>query len=577
MWFSGMVDNSQDVDTSIRKNDNKHKAYGSQMVLECDLETLECDYKCSSGSFAGYERDFFNNKKQQFNNLIHQPDRPLRISKLEKLENRFEQDQLNSLNFKLNYRIKDVYGDIVPVQENGLIMRDKDTDGVILHSVVSVSQKTKQFNVNSSLTHNSIEFEGLKKATHDGMAYQRSREFFLKMADQLSKQKGCNPIFMVVGIDQLRLVNAAHGFQATDLLLKQYEKNLETRLRDIGHFLRISGDKFGILMPNEDHYPKIAQDLLQAAQSYPLKVNGKNVWLSLSIGVYKSYSPHKADLLFIEKAEAALKVARRRGRGSLVEYNKDNVSFDEKNSQKLLDIGEMFLEALHSNRIAMAYQPVIDTSTKSVLFYETLLRLIDTENNVIDAHYIAPALHELGMIRIADFFAINHALNELMTHPELNLSVNVAQTTLTDEGWQEFLLAKIKQSPSIGERLIIELIETGHKEDIDHLKRTMARLKAYGVRFAIDDFGAGHTNFSEFMNLEIDFIKIDKQFVSHGDAEKSVLFIEALHHLAQKIGVTTIGEGVETDEHLDVFGQRGVKTVQGFLYGRPSLEKLWVS
>lgn len=108
------------------------------------------------------------------------------------------------------------------------------------------------------------------------------------------------------------------------------------------------------------------------------------------------------------------------------------------------------------------------------------------------------------------------------------------------------------------------------------MRPVIRNFKEKGVRFAVDDFGAGHTNFSEVLNLEIDILKIDKQFIAQSaDAGRSAFFIEALQGLANKIGIVTIGEGVETLKQKESFLNQGVRAVQGYLYGRPSLEKAW--
>ena len=559
----------------------KCDSYGTQLVLEEDVLNLRCDFKCPEANFAGFSKNSFTNDINDLTRIIYIPDRPLRLKKLQCLQNRFKSQSLNSLNFKLNYRVRDCNDDIVEVQENGLLMRDSHNDSIHMHSVISIAQKPRHFSKKgSSGTQKKRSSTPVEGIVTNPKHYEENKRHFQDMMQLLSENEGSKPAFFAIGIDQLPIMNSAYGVEATDMLLDMYEKELQVVCSEDAVCLRIGGDKFGIFIYDGGQCHTLAKKILSSASQKPVFVQKQKIWMGVSIGLYRPCIDIKGDKdqtdpLFIEKAQTALRHAQKRGRGALVEFDPTLMNFHVEYSKTILDIGEMFLGALHANRLKMAYQPIMDVENKRVLFYESLLRLVDTQGNVIGADYMTPALQELGMMRIVDFYALQCAISELMSHPKLTLSVNVVQTSLTDPAWQDYLISKVKQSPTIGRRLIVEIIETGHEEPVEDLAKAIGELKKHGVRIAIDDFGAGHTSFSQLMHLDVDYIKIDKQFISHVDSEKSQHFIQALHQLAANMGITTIGEGVETPDHLKSFGQQGVQNVQGYLYGHPTLERSW--
>lgn len=557
----------------------KKEAEKVHMAFYCDPTGRKCSYTVTGPDFAGYAPCYFGNNIQQFIDLIHVPDRPLRIARLDKLKEKFRAGNHSALNFKLNYRIKSFEGHVLPIQENGIIFQDKEYDDEFyIHSIITRSDDPKLLGSllpeNADNKNRRLSFEN---AAAEGWC--RNRELILTRYAETLQHHGKASV-LAICLEQLPLFNLSLGRSFTNRILEIFEKRLNDLAREYGGCARIGSNTFCVVFKNKKDVDYLCERLRRLCEARGLLVDGNRYCVPLSFG--GNFSSDKRDGVddkghcdVLKRAEIALDYASRRGHGSIQRYDAE---FNQAPvSDKLIRTCRLFLSAFHENRVRMAYQPVIDTTTNEVVFYESLLRVIAQDQNIIDAGQIAPALQQFGLIRVLDLFALKNAVFELMRAPEITLSVNAAQTTLTDPEWLDYLTSKLRQCPDIGKRLVIEIIESGRKENSDALSTVIKRLKNYGVRFALDDFGSGNANLSDLLYLGVDIIKIDKEFISRGNVKSGKGIIEFLGRLAEHIGIVAIGEGVETREHLQAFQTNGVKNIQGFLYGQPSLEKNWVS
>jgi EAL domain-containing protein (putative c-di-GMP-specific phosphodiesterase class I) len=136
----------------------------------------------------------------------------------------------------------------------------------------------------------------------------------------------------------------------------------------------------------------------------------------------------------------------------------------------------------------------------------------------------------------------------------------------------------VKGRPEIAQRLIVEITETVAIQDIDETAKFVAAVRDLGCRVALDDFGAGYTSFRNLKALDVDCVKIDGSFVK-GLSENvdNQLFVRTLLGLAEGLGLKTVAECVETAADAALLARRGVRYLQGWYFGKPTLERPWLA
>jgi len=158
----------------------------------------------------------------------------------------------------------------------------------------------------------------------------------------------------------------------------------------------------------------------------------------------------------------------------------------------------------------------------------------------------------------------------------LQASVNVSPGSTTDPNWWGGLGSLLRAHASVAERLIIEITESAAILDIDETRGFVARVKDFGCRIAIDDFGAGYTSFRNLRRLGVDMIKIDGAFVQNlPRSEDDRVFVRTLIDLGRSLGLKTVAEWVQDEEAAAILAGWGCDYLQGDLIGRASLERPW--
>ena len=280
---------------------------------------------------------------------------------------------------------------------------------------------------------------------------------------------------------------------------------------------------------------------------------------------------HAADpATAITRAEEALAQARKQPFDGFAIYQPSPERLSERVSNARF--GSILVRCLKERRLRLAFQPVIDASSRMPVFHEALLRLADPAGEALPADRLVAVAEKLGLVRLIDQAVVELAIAALDTHPKARISINISGTTATDPRWYPEIIAILARNGEAAERLTVEITETVALGDLADTTRFVRQLKELGVRVAIDDFGAGYTSFRNLRAMPIDMLKIDGTFCRDLAANAdNRYFVRALIDLARAFGLTTVAEWVETEADAELLGGWGIDLMQGNLFGEANL------
>jgi EAL domain-containing protein (putative c-di-GMP-specific phosphodiesterase class I) len=198
------------------------------------------------------------------------------------------------------------------------------------------------------------------------------------------------------------------------------------------------------------------------------------------------------------------------------------------------------------------------------------------DGQVLLAPDIVPVAEKLGLIRLVDHRVLELAVGELTEQPGVQLSLNISPDTTMDPDWWASIESLLRAHPGVAERLIVEITETVAIRDIDDVRGFVTRLKNFGCRIAIDDFGAGYTSFRNLRKLGVDIVKIDGAFVqniAHSADDRA--FVQTLIDLARRLGIKTVAEWVQDEASALMLRDWGCDYIQGRLIGLASSQRPW--
>lgn len=259
------------------------------------------------------------------------------------------------------------------------------------------------------------------------------------------------------------------------------------------------------------------------------------------------------------------------GRRGLNAADQDPLSFVARDQDRRTIA--MVRAALETRRLRLAFQPVVlARDVERVAFYEGLMRVLDEKGRVIPARDFMAAIETQDLGRLIDCAALDMGLRTLHRHPDIRLSVNMSARSIGYPRWMKVLKKGLALSPTIGERLILEITESSAMLVPELVVDFMDSLQREGIAFALDDFGAGYTAFRYFKDFFFDIVKIDGQFIRniHRDPDNQVL-TRALVSIAQQFNMFTVAESVETVEEAEHLQAAGLDCMQGYLFGAPTL------
>ena len=227
--------------------------------------------------------------------------------------------------------------------------------------------------------------------------------------------------------------------------------------------------------------------------------------------------------------------------------------------------------------VMLAFQPVVAANrTGRPVFYEGLIRILDTNGRILPARDFIPQVEKLELGRKIDCLSLEHGLTLLRAHPRLRLAINMSARSIGYPAWSSALERGLHADPSIGERLILEITESSAILMPDMVQTFMNQLQNRGISFAIDDFGSGYTSMRYLKELYFDILKIDGQFIRGiANSPDNQAVVRALVSIGRHFDMVTIAECVELGEDARYLRQIGVDCLQGYYFGAPTIRPRW--
>lgn len=377
-------------------------------------------------------------------------------------------------------------------------------------------------------------------------------------------------LLAILDIKALKEINDFYGVEIGDQVIVSLSKCLFDHLKnEFCSVYRLQGDEFAVVSfkPIEElgleEFEEKIKDVMNLVHQNHLDIEGHAIDIELTIGIAKK----QEDLLM--EADLAHKTAK--------SDNKELVVYSEtlKTSQQFknnIEWVKKIKEALKTDRIYPYYQPIINNHTKQIEKYESLMRCETTEGEIKSPFFFLDIAKKARLYSPLTDAMLKKVFQEMqVTSGEF--SINLSMEDVINPDVLLNLKSQLQVTPELGERLVIEIVESETIESFDMVESFLNEIRAYGCKIAVDDFGTGYSNFEFLLNLKPDYIKIDGSLIKTlPDDEKIIPVLESIIDLAKKNGIKTIAEFVHSEEVLQAVIELGIDYSQGFYLGEPALK-----
>lgn len=434
--------------------------------------------------------------------------------------------------------------------------------------LVCTNNKKVRFQVLSVINSETIKLE--EKRIYEKLEEMRrtdmltgvfNRSYYEEVAESIANDLPETLGVTVININEMKRINDQYGSVFGDAILKEVGKSLLEVFE--GHCFRIDGDEFVVLSINQTK-----AEFEQALKTFKEKIKAiKNV--STAVG-----SSWKSTGLDMQKQ---FMTANKKVKEVKDTYHTHLHSID----RKYFKAAKKLLQEIHKRMFTVYLQPKINLSDEKLNGAEALVRKLNGKGNLVPPIDFIPELEQNGLICFVDFFVLETVceyIHNWQKHGKkfIKVSVNMSRTTLRKKNVVQKAVAICSKYQIEPQMIEIEITESIGGLEKKLITRLMDDFHAAGFSIALDDFGSGFSNIAALAENDFDVVKIDKSLIDTiFENDKSRTVIQQAINLCNAVNknIETVGEGVETEQQLQILKEYGCDIGQGYLFSRPIPEE----
>lgn len=377
---------------------------------------------------------------------------------------------------------------------------------------------------------------------------------------------------LYMDLDKFKLINDTLGHSAGDRFLQIVANKVLECICKSDILARLGGDEFGVLVKanNKNDIAILCTKIIDAVKE-PWYVNNYEINAGVSIGIVL-YPEDGEDISTLLKcADIAMYKAKAQGKNHYEFYN----STLSTKAEEELSMESRLLNALRNEEFELYYQPQFNALNRKLIGVEALIRWNHPELGMIPPSKFIPFAEERDLIISLGEWVLKTACTQAKLWQEKGLqpipvSINLSSKQFQQKNLISTISSILEDTGLSSEYLQIEVTESMAMENPEYTLKVLNMLKNMGIKIALDDFGTGYSSLSYLKRFPIDKLKIDKFFIQNTDiSSEDSEIVKIIILLAHKLNISTIAEGVETEEQLMFLKEEHCDEIQGFLSGKP--------
>ena len=417
-------------------------------------------------------------------------------------------------------------------------------------------------------------------ALHDTLTGLPNRTLLMERLEialkHIHRNKKYQFAVLFLDLDCFKRVNDSLGHHIGDQFLLKIAKILQNCLREVDLVARLGGDEFAILL---DDVCGINEAILVAKRiqnllSAPFQLEEHTVGASASIGIVIGHPEYCNGEELLRDADVAMYRAKEVGRAQYAIFDRQM----HLEVLQQLQLESELRQAVLNDEFVLHYQPIIDLSTEKLVGFEALIRWQHPSGKLVFPDQFIPIAEENGLIVEIGNWVLQNALSQLRAWEQklakdlskLEISINISGKQLYSQSLIQKIDQALSQTGIDGHCVKLELTETVLIEKTDTMKKVLESIRKRNIQLSIDDFGTGFSCMGYLNQFPINYLKIDKSFVTNIQSDVgSLAIIKAIIALSKNLNMKVIAEGVEEQSQLSLLREIDCDCAQGYLFSKP--------
>jgi diguanylate cyclase (GGDEF)-like protein/PAS domain S-box-containing protein len=419
----------------------------------------------------------------------------------------------------------------------------------------------------------------LHDAFHDSLTGLANRALFMEHLQMViaraRRNRSARFAVLFLDFDRFKMINDSLGHTEGDNLLKQIAARLASLVRPGDLVARLGGDEFTILLnavADERDITTVAERIQEDLKT-PFQIAGREIFISASIGIADSVSDYESAEEVLRDADIAMYRAKAKGKAQYQVF--DHTMREQASSQLQIETG--MRRALERREFEVHYQPIFRLDSGQPVGFESLVRWRHPSMGLIPPIKFIPAAEESGLILPLGNYILRESCRQLrewqekFPHaPHLSINVNLSTKQFSQPDLVEQIAAALEATKLNPRCLKLEITESHIMDNSEQAIVVMNRLRALGVELSLDDFGTGYSSLSYLHRLPVNYLKIDRSFVTRmTDGEENSEIVSTIIKLAQNLKMSVVAEGIETAEQLAHLRNLNCAYGQGYYFSKP--------
>lgn len=511
-------------------------------IYVCDMKTDLSRWSPGAVEYFDMPGEYMTDAGGIWLNRIHPDDR---AAYTEDLDNVFSGKQQHH---KCEYRAMNRYGEYVWLECRGTLICDEEQKPKLFAGMMTRLDAKNKYDPLTTLR----------------TIYEFNNQDFTQGSGFL----------LLIDLDRFREIINKFGYSFGDTVLYNFSRKLENICGPDRYVYRLEGDEFIVLSPGEGR--EAADELFRRILDMAAGLEGPD-GLQSPLGISGGavlYPEHgnKRDVL-LGCLEHSLEHAKLNARGTLVFFSREIAEHHNRTIQLKHALSRSIRN--HFEGFKLYYQPLVDAAHHRVVCCEALLRWFHPELGQTNISDIIKLLEFSGEIRDVGLWIVDEVFKKAQRwqkeFPCLMVGFNVSYLQFKDKDFVDYMIRKAQEYGLNPNFICIELTESSKVDDFDTLAGCFKKLRGFGFRISLDDFGIAYSTLLLIRNLPVDSVKIDHSFILHltEDNVTDLAIVECIVNLCRKLDINVVVEGVENEEILNITGKYPFTLLQGYYFDRP--------